>query len=706
MLPQNMKMYGPVSLITLITAILLASFSSSHASTVVWTNTAGGTWSAETNWSPNVIPSEGDDVQISASGTYDVSLDTDVTVNSLVIGGAPGMQTLHTGTSQVSPVSFCVIYGNGAIDIEGGALRGPGPLTVYGTVNWDGGSLGNGGSVTVEHGGAVVLVGGDDHLDGALTNAGAVVLYGGNLQMLGACFDTTGMLLNLTNGIVDFEGDVSIMALCGSESITNYGTVMKSGASGTSDITAPFYNLGKLDIESGTISLDSTYSLTNGNVNFGITDLYDYGTLAVYNGTGELGGSVSATLVGDYQPIATNEFPVVEYGLESGAFSSTNLPYIDAWTTNYTESSFNLVVLNARSFVAPIPDQTTAEFSTLTLNTSATDADIPPQTLIYSLSNAPAGMTINSNTGVLTWTPAQTQSPSTNIVTVLSTDNGTPSLTGSTNFTVLVYEVNVPPDWPVLGLQTVNDSSLLTVNDSAKETNIHASITGYALIKPPAGAKITSKGMVTWTPTPQQGPSTNLFVSVVTNSDPLALSNPIVLATNSFTVIVFAPSLVPIPNYSVSGGDTLTFTAGGADNDTTRTLSFSLVDGPPTATIDASTGVFSWQTTKADIGATNNVTIRVSDNNVPPITASQSFSIQVVAQPTSPTMDSVQISNGQILFEINGSVGFNYTIQSSAVLPAVQWTTVQTVTPTASPFTFTPTNSGAPVQFYRVLLSP
>ncbi len=160
-------------------------------------------------------------------------------------------------------------------------------------------------------------------------------------------------------------------------------------------------------------------------------------------------------------------------------------------------------------------------------------------------------MTIDSNTGVVTWTPGQTQSPSTNNVTVLATDDGTPSLTGSTNFSVVVYEVNVPPDWPAVGVQTVNDSSLLTVNDSAKETNIHASITGYTLVNPPAGAKITSKGMVTWTPNPQQGPSTNLFVSVVTNNDPLALSNQIVLATNSFTVIVFAPALAPIPDHSV-----------------------------------------------------------------------------------------------------------------------------------------------------------
>jgi hypothetical protein len=291
-----------------------------------------------------------------------VSVDVDITLKSLVIGLSSGTQTFHTGTSTVSVNSFCVINGDGVVDLEGGSLTGPGPLTVYGTLNWDGGSLANGGSVNVGPGGVVVLVGGNDHLYGALTNAGVIVLSGGNLQLLGACFNTSGTLLNLTNGIVDFAGDVSIMALCGTEAVTNYGTVVKYGTWGTSDINAPYYNFGKMDIESGIISLDSTYSLTNGNVNFGITDLYDYGSLALYNGTGQLAGTVSATLIGDYQPIATNEFPVVDYAEASGAFSNTNLPYVDAWTTNYTDFSFNLVVLNARSFVAPITTQTIAEY--------------------------------------------------------------------------------------------------------------------------------------------------------------------------------------------------------------------------------------------------------------------------------------------------------------------------------------------------------
>jgi hypothetical protein len=645
-------------------------------------------------------------VFISADGTYDVSLDTSTTVNSLVVGGGAGAQTFHTGTSVIGVNGACVVNGDGVFDLEGGSLLGPGALTVYGIFNWDGGSLENGGSATVAPGGAMVLVAGNDALYGALTNAGAIVLAGGNLQLLGACFDNTGMLVNLTNGLVDFQGDVSILALCGTEAVTNYGTVRKEGTYGISDITAPFYNMGTLDVESGTVSLDSTYSLTNGNINFGISSLYDYGALNLSGDPAQLAGTVSASLVGDYQPIATNEFPVVTYASETGDFSNTNLPYADAWTTNYSEWSFNLVVLNARPIIAAIPNQIVREFSTLTLSASATDADIPPQTLTYSLSNAPAGMIIDPSSGAMTWTPAQTQSPSTNFVTVVVTDDGTPALSASTNFEVVVVEVNVAPVWPAIGVETVNDSSLLVVNDAAKATNIHATITGYSLINPPAGAKITPKGMVSWTPNPAQGPSTNLFVSVVTNSDPLAIRNPIVLATNSFTVIVFAPTLAPIPDYSISTGQTLTFANAATDNDSTRVLTFSLVNGPALASVNGSNGVFSWRPGTADVGTTNSVTIRVTDNSVPPLAASQTFTVSVTAPSESPTMGSTRISQGQIQFDINGPSGVSYIIQATDSLPPTQWTTVQTTTPTTIPFTFAETNSGLPGRFYRVLLSP
>ena len=44
-----------------------------------------------------------------------------------------------------------------------------------------------------------------------------------------------------------------------------------------------------------------------------------------------------------------------------------------------------------------------------TLNFAATDKDLPKDTLTYSLVNAPAGVSINSSTGVLSWSPTAGQ---------------------------------------------------------------------------------------------------------------------------------------------------------------------------------------------------------------------------------------------------------------------------------------------------------
>jgi hypothetical protein len=69
---------------------------------------------------------------------------------------------------------------------------------------------------------------------------------------------------------------------------------------------------------------------------------------------------------------------------------------------------------------------------------SATDADVPKQTLTYSLIGAPDGATINYNTGVFTWTPTEAQGPGTYPIIVRVTDNGTPPQFDEKTFVVTV----------------------------------------------------------------------------------------------------------------------------------------------------------------------------------------------------------------------------------------------------------------------------
>src|SRR5439155_839007 len=73
-----------------------------------------------------------------------------------------------------------------------------------------------------------------------------------------------------------------------------------------------------------------------------------------------------------------------------------------------------------------ISNQTGPEGTLLTFTATASDPDLPNETLTFGLdAGAPAGAAINPATGVFTWTPTEAQGPSTNLVTVRVTDSGT-----------------------------------------------------------------------------------------------------------------------------------------------------------------------------------------------------------------------------------------------------------------------------------------
>jgi hypothetical protein len=75
---------------------------------------------------------------------------------------------------------------------------------------------------------------------------------------------------------------------------------------------------------------------------------------------------------------------------------------------------------------------------TLAFFASATDSDTPPQSLTFSLgSGAPASASIIPSTGLFSWTPPS--APATNAISIIVADNGSPSLSATQSFTVVVY---------------------------------------------------------------------------------------------------------------------------------------------------------------------------------------------------------------------------------------------------------------------------
>ncbi len=98
---------------------------------------------------------------------------------------------------------------------------------------------------------------------------------------------------------------------------------------------------------------------------------------------------------------------------------------------------------NTEPTLSAIPERTVFAGQVVTLNAVATDLDLPPQRLTYSLDpGAPATAAINPDTGLFSWRPTNLQAPSTNLITIRVTDEGIPALSTTTNFTV---RVAVPP---------------------------------------------------------------------------------------------------------------------------------------------------------------------------------------------------------------------------------------------------------------------
>src|SRR5439155_928217 len=181
-------------------------------------------------------------------------------------------------------------------------------------------------------------------------------------------------------------------------------------------------------------------------------------------------------------------------------------------------------VANNPPTLAGIANQTVNEQTLLTFAVVATDPD--GNTLTFSLVSGPAGVSLNPTTGVLTWTPTESQGPSTNLITVKVSDNGVPALSDSKGFTVVVTEANSAPVLTVPANQTIAELSTLVVTNTATDADLPANTLTFSLVSGPSGASVNpTTGVLTWSPTAAQGPSTNVITVKVTDNGVPALSD-------------------------------------------------------------------------------------------------------------------------------------------------------------------------------------
>jgi uncharacterized delta-60 repeat protein len=91
-----------------------------------------------------------------------------------------------------------------------------------------------------------------------------------------------------------------------------------------------------------------------------------------------------------------------------------------------------------------------------------------------------------------------------------------------------------------------------------------------------------------------------------------------------------APVLLAVPNQLAFVLSPLRVTNGVVDLDVpTNRMTFQLAEGPVGARINTNSGVFSWTPSRAQAGSSNFVTIVVTDDGVPALSATNSFSVLV-----------------------------------------------------------------------------
>jgi VCBS repeat-containing protein len=206
--------------------------------------------------------------------------------------------------------------------------------------------------------------------------------------------------------------------------------------------------------------------------------------------------------------------------------------------------------------VGTIADTSVDEGSLLAFTATATDADLPAQTLTFSLgAGAPAGATIDPDTGAFSWTPSEAQGPGSYDITVRASDGG---LTGSQTFTVTVAEVATAPVLDPIADVSVDESTEVTFTASATDSDIPTQTLTFSLgTGAPAGASIdATSGAFSWTPTEAQGPGT-FDIEVLVSDGSLTDSQ-------TFTITV-AEVADPVP--PAAGGSSGGAVAAPADDD-------------------------------------------------------------------------------------------------------------------------------------------
>ena len=291
---------------------------------------------------------------------------------------------------------------------------------------------------------------------------------------------------------------------------------------------------------------------------------------------------------------------------------------------------------------------------------------------LFSLISPPTTFTnlnLNSTNGVLTWNTTTAQPPSINTITIKVTEtnvpalSNTPALTTTNSFVIQVLSSPLPV-LSGISNQTIYAGKTFTNYYSATNPVFPFATYTFSLATPSTNYFITTNGVLTWTNanTGLADTYTNIIIVTDNNLPPLVSNNGLIIVVSNPP-----PPVLTVPiNQTINAGQTLIVTNSATNSVFPNCMfTFGISNPPPNVSINLTNGILTWTNTASAAPSTNTITVTVSDNNSPPLGATNSFTV-IINLPKAPKL-TVSFTNG-FQFTFNTFSNTTWRIEASTNL--------------------------------------
>ena len=283
------------------------------------------------------------------------------------------------------------------------------------------------------------------------------------------------------------------------------------------------------------------------------------------------------------------------------------------------------------SKLVEIPDQKVKEGAELQVPVSVNDKSLFAEAPTFCLKDPPDGCDIDETTGVITWTPDESQRPGEYDITVKASFAAHSDLDNEQAFRVTVEpQFKQASRLVAIGNQTVNEGTTLRVSARVNNRRLFTVAPSFSLKDQPADCTIEgTTGEITWKPNESQGPGEYVIRVNSTFASQPEFDDELIFQVTVREVNTL-PEIAQDEVYRLERQE-LAFGVPWSDrlqatdeDDPKNTLTYELVSGPKGLDVE-SDGRLVWK----QPDKSGSVTVRVSDDGTPSLRAVVAFSLKV-----------------------------------------------------------------------------